>query len=391
MKRTGLFLTGMLVLTGCLAYAWQTTPHRQSDLYMQEDVGAMQEEAEQPEQIIKRAEEKGYAYSMLPENEQVLYLEIRDALVQFEEDVKLSSCDKGEISHVFQCVLNDHPEIFYVDGYTYTEYTLGDILKKITFTGTYRYDRQEIRSKQSEIDSYVNQCLDGIPDNADDYTKVKYVYEYLIHHTEYDATAADNQNICSVFIEGRSVCQGYAKATQYLLDKMGIFSTLVLGRVVNGEGHAWNLVRIDGKYYYVDTTWGDASYQAVGGAANYPGERIPTINYDYLCVSTEQMNLTHTLENVVELPECDSMEDNYYVREGLYFTEWDEERIARIFKEEYEKGSAYVTLKCAGYSVYRQMQEALIERQEIFRYLDCPDGVVSYSDDEQQYSMSFWL
>lgn len=391
MKKTGILLTGMLILTGCLAYAWQTTPNQQSDLYMQEDLGAMQEESEQPEQIVKHAEETGYAYSMLLEEEQVLYLEIRDAIVQFEEDVKLSSCDKSEISHAFQCVLNDHPEIFYVDGYTYTEYTLGDILKKITFTGTYRFNQDEIRQKQTEIDNYVNQCLVGMPADANDYTKVKYIYEYLIHHTEYDAEAEDNQNICSVFIEGKSVCQGYAKATQYLLNKAGVFSTLVLGRVIGGEGHAWNLVQIDGKYYYVDTTWGDASYQAIGGAANYPEERIPTINYDYLCVSTEQMNLTHTLDNVVDLPECDSMENNYYVREGLYFTEWDEEQIKRIFREEYEKGSAYVTLKCADYDVYRQMRETLIERQEIFRYLDCPDGVVSYSDDEKQYSMSFWL
>ena len=103
------------------------------------------------------------------------------------------------------------------------------------------------------------------------------------------------------------------------------------------------------------------------------------------------MNLTHTLDNVVELPLCDSMEDNYYVREGLYFTEWNEEQIERIFREEYEKGSAYVTLKCADYEVYSQMEEALIKNQGIFRYLDCPDGVVSYSDDEKQYSMSFWL
>lgn len=391
MKKTGILLTGMLILTGCLAYAWQATPHQQSDLYMQEDLGAMQEESELPEQIVKHAEETGYAYSMLPEEEQLLYLEIRDAIVQFEEDVKMSSCDKGEISHAFQCVLNDHPEIFYVDGYTYTEYTLGDILKKITFTGTYRFNQDEIRQKQMEIDDYVNQCLSGMPADANDYTKVKYIYEYLIHHTEYDAAAEDNQNICSVFIEGKSVCQGYAKATQYLLNKAGVFSTLVLGRVIGGEGHAWNLVKIDGKYYYVDTTWGDASYQAVGGSANYPGERIPTINYDYLCVSTEQMDLTHTLDNVVDLPECDSMENNYYVREGLYFAEWDEEQIKRIFREEYEKGSAYVTLKCANYGVYRQMWDTLIEHQEIFRYLDCPDGVVSYSDDEKQYSMSFWL
>ena len=173
------------------------------------------------------------------------------------------------------------------------------------------------------------------------------------------------------------------------MDQAGIFSTLVLGRVVGGDGHAWNLVQIDGKYYYMDTTWGDASYQAVGGG--YPGEKIPTINYDYLCVSTEQMNLTHELDNVVELPECNSMEDNYYVREGLYFTQWDQEQIERIFREEYKKGSAYVTLKCDSYSVYRQMHDALITNQEIFKYLDCPDGVVSYSDDERQYSLSFWL
>lgn len=391
MKRTGILLAGMLVLTGCLAYAWQTLPRQQSDLYRQENLGARQDESEQTEQVVRRAQENGYAYSMLSEGEQQLYLEIRDAILQFEENVKLSSCDKDEISHAFQCVLNDHPEIFYVDGYTYTEYTLGDILKKITFTGTYRFSQDEITEKQTEIDSYVSQCLADMPDDADDYTKVKYIYEYLIHHTEYDALAEDNQNICSVFIEGRSVCQGYAKATQYLLNEAGIFSTLVLGRVVGGEGHAWNLVQIEGKYYYVDTTWGDASYQAVGGASSYPGEKIPTINYDYLCVTTEQMNLTHVLDNVVELPLCDSTEDNYYVREGLYFTAWDREQIEQIFREEYEKGSAYVTLKCANYEVYRQMQDALIMNQEIFQYLDCPDGVVSYSDDEKQYSMSFWL
>ena len=85
------------------------------------------------------------------------------------------------------------------------------------------------------------------------------------------------------------------------------------------------------------------------------------------------------------------MAANYYVREGFYFTEWNEEQAGRIFQEEYEKGSAYVTLKCASDAVYSQMQEALIERQEVFQYLDCPEGVVSYSDNEKQYSMSFWL
>lgn len=397
MKKTAVFLVGMLVLTGALYFTGQRLSRSESSLYRQEKVGAEQEETRLPEQVLSRTNEElrkqqrdCYAFGKLSEEEQQVYLEMLEALTDFRENVRLSSCDKELISRVFQCVLNDHPEIFYVEGYSYTEYTLGNLLKKITFTGSYSLGPEEVAEKQEQIDDYVNQCLAGMPAGADEYEKVKYIYEYLIHHTDYDASAKDSQNICSVFLEHRSVCQGYAKATQYLLNRAGIFATLVLGQVVGGEGHAWNLVRIDGEYYYVDTTWGDASYQAVGGS-NYPVEKIPTINYDYLGVTTEQMEQTHTPDNVVELPICTAIEANYYVREGAYFTEWDEEKIEKIFADSYEKGEAYVTLKCEGPDVYQKMRETLIGQQGIFRYLDAPDKAVSYVENEKQYSLSFWL
>ncbi len=397
MKKTGILLLCMLALTGALYLVVQGLSRSESSLCRQKDLAAGGTKENLPEQVLTRTDEElreeqadCYAFGRLSEEEQEVYLEILEALLQFKENVKLSSCDKELISRVFQCVLNDHPEIFYVDGYSYTEYTLGSILKKITFTGSYRFSPEEVVEKQRQIDSYVNQCLAGMPENADEYEKVKYVYEYLIHHTDYDAAAKDSQNICSVFLEQKSVCQGYAKATQYLLNRAGVFATLVLGRVVGGEGHAWNLVRIDGEYYYVDTTWGDASYQAVGGG-DYPVEKIPTINYDYLCVTTEQMEQTHTRENVVEMPECTSMDANFYVREGVYFTDFDEVKIEKIFTDSYERGDTYVTLKCEGPDIYRKMQETLIGEQGVFRYLDCPDKAVSYVENEKQYSLSFWL
>lgn len=397
MKKIGILLISMLTITGCLVYARERAACQQKEKYIQEEFasGGIYDAVEG--QLLKREQETAgrlaetcYAYSMLPVTQQQLYLEILDALTEFREDVRLSSCDTEEISKVFQCVMNDHPEIFYVDGYTYTEYTLGEKLRKITFSGVYLMDNDEVLRTQRKIDRYVEECLGGIAPDADEYEKVKYIYEYLISHTEYDGTAQDNQNICSVFLRGRSVCQGYAKAMQYLLQRAGVYSTLVLGRVINGDSHAWNLVRIDGEYYYVDVTWGDASYQTSGQESS--GERkMPAINYDYLCVTTKQLEMTHQIDNVAAMPQCDSMDANYYVREGVYFTEMEEERLQEIFRNALDAGDTYITLKCASQDVYQQMRKSLIDEQKIFRYLDISGESVSYSENEKQYSMSFWL
>lgn len=330
-----------------------------------------------------------YAYYTLDESGRILYLEVLDILKNRQENVTVSTTDTELLNHAFTCVMNDHPELFFVDGYQYTKYTVGDIVTSISFLGTYSMTENEIVRNQQIIDEYISLCFDGMPQTEDEYDKVKYLYDYLINQTEYDREAPNNQNICSVFVEKRSVCQGYAKALQYLMQRAGMVSTLVTG-YTQQEGHAWNLVRVNGAYYYVDATWGDASYTFENGDTPYEGE-MPPINYDYFLVTTEELYVTHEPDYLIKLPECKEEKDNYYVREGLYLSEYDEDKLRRIFEQAYENSSSYVMFKCSDEQVFDVIRQKLIEQQEIFRLIQMQGATVAYTDNRIQRTFSFWI
>ena len=332
-----------------------------------------------------------FYYSTMDVEQQKVYKEILHALENYVEEMPLSTTQTDVVDKVFQCVLMDHPEIFYADGYSFVKYTLSDEVKKITFSGTYICDKEEKELKEAQLEQAALELLKGISADSSDYEKVKYVYETIIRNTEYNMDAEDNQNICSVFLNGASVCQGYAKAVQYLLEKLQVPATLVIGTVDNGEGHAWNMVKIENAFYYVDATWGDASYLFHVNEDSAQIQNTPEINYDYLCVTTEEILRTHCISDMYSMPLCDSMNANYYVREGAYFTVMDERQLEQLIADYREQGRESVTLKCADDEVYNIMVEELIEKQRIFNYLVGENNSILYTDAPKQRSITFWL
>ena len=371
-------------------------PAESSEAEEENSEGEADSEEEEQAYSFLMNEASVYAYNSLTKMEQIWYRDIEEILGTFGTEQKISKAclengmDEEDIDKIFQCVLNDHPELFYVEGYSYTKYTRGEKITSIEFSGSYTMDFDTAVERRAQIEAAAAEIVAGISKDASDYEKVKYVYETLIQNTDYQLDSPDNQNIYSVFINHASVCQGYAKATQYLLDKLGIECSLVLGRVDTGEGHAWNLVKVEDSYYYVDTTWGDASYQ-VSGEEDLSGYVPPEINYDYLCVTTSELLRTHTLSGQIPMPQCVSNENNYYVREGALFVEYDKEQMEELFKRAQEQGRTDVTVKCTEEACYQDIIFALINRQEIFEYLPESGGSVAYAQNDKQLSLTFWV
>ncbi len=273
-----------------------------------------------PYQEVSLGEEeigKKYYYELLPEEEKTVYREILGGIKEYSPEIYLHSADAKRTNEIYKDVLMDNPEIFWCDGTGKTTSYEGKE-KYNVLEPQYTCTAEEKEQRQQEIEAAAGECLAGIKADASDYDKILYVFEYIVNTVDYDLGAEDNQNIYSVFAHRRSVCAGYSKATQYLLERLGGVCTYVPGVARGGESHAWNLVLCEGDYYYVDTTWGDPVF-----LNSEQAEGNDNISYDYMLCNDGELFKTHRPDADIKLPECTKMDWNYYVVNNLYYKEYD--------------------------------------------------------------------
>lgn len=117
-------------------------------------------------------------------------------------------------------------------------------------------------SEETELNAKVSEIVNKY-NYGSDYDKIKNVYDYFCTNISYDPTYR-KRTPYDALIGGKSVCEGYATAYQMIMEAFGIESYMMLGMQTASTVHAWNIVRLDSNYYYVDTTWGsDYSEQSV--------------------------------------------------------------------------------------------------------------------------------
>jgi hypothetical protein len=251
----------------------------------------------------------------------------------------------------------------------------------VEFAPTYVYTKEERESLQQQVDAVVEEWMSGISINDSDYDKAKYVFETLIEKVDYDLESRDNQNILSVFLYGETVCQGYADATQYLLQNLGVQTAVVTG-TADGTNHAWNLVCLDGNYYYTDTTWGNSKYRSAAE------EELKNVNYAYLNADSWDLAESHISNNHVPLPDSTSTEDTYFVREGLYFDSFSADDIGNRIQSAREQGQSRISIRLGDAETYKKTLDYFILDSRVFDY--CPGlPEISYLENTRMKILTF--
>ena len=174
-----------------------------------------------------------------------------------------------ELEMIYTIILYDHPELYVTDGLRY-EVDSNKNIKSVIGICKKDYVKADVRNKlQQEIDKNVQRYLDEVSGLKTDIEKEIAIHNKMLEEVTYaektDIQAASAHNIISVLDDDKTtmpVCEGYTKAFQLLLNACGIENIYVVGEG-KGQSHAWNLVKLDGAYYYVDVTWDDARYETI--------------------------------------------------------------------------------------------------------------------------------
>ncbi len=198
---------------------------------------------------------------------------------------------------------------------------------------TYLMRGDELAAARAEFERCIDELLrltDGV---ESEFERELILHDALAAKITYTKDTENAHNSYGAIVEGAGVCEAYAEALQCLLFRSGIQSFLVTGSSVNpsvgaAEGHEWNIVRIDGKYYHTDLTWDDQGENLFHAYFNQPEAVILT---DHAITPT-----------AYPLPICDSADASYFSVRGGLIKEYKADEIGALMKQSFYRPHVFI-------------------------------------------------
>ena len=221
--------------------------------------------------IKELMDDEDYIYAIYGELEVIQSEE--DLLVYLDkrlqrQDMKVAVLYQSEeapaaiIEEKYKLLMNTHDLISAtLMGYTYgIEKTDEGFF--IDFYNKFTTDSIQYAYIEQEMDRIIEEINVG---SLSELEKVEVLYQYVMDRMEYvDGGLLEHHSPYGFIMNGEGVCQAYAVSLHMLLERAGIESRYIIGTIHDdwlneGESgaHAWNMVKLDGNWYHLDSTWDD--------------------------------------------------------------------------------------------------------------------------------------
>ena len=155
--------------------------------------------------------------------------------------------------------------IDFLDGSWANYYAVGISGNRTVFNSTKTISRKTYRRRYQKIMQALGEVLSCVEPGMTDADKTMAVYYYLAKNTVYENTA-DCHTGYDVLVNHAGVCDGFANAYALAMNTLGIQCAVVSNYT---RDHSWNIVLIDGTWYFCDLTNGIGIGDHEGMVINY--------------------------------------------------------------------------------------------------------------------------
>ncbi|OWT47515.1 S-layer homology domain-containing protein, partial [Bacillus sp. K2I17] len=186
--------------------------------------------------------------------------EVQKRINAYETNIVLPyKTENSNRKEVMDTLINAYEEV--ASKNEYTNYNRSNVSYKQSglpgnYTFTIKITYRETKDQTEYVMKQAKAIVSSITQvGMNDHEKVKAIHDYVVKHVSYD-TSYTAYTAYEALANRSAVCQGYALLTYQLLKEAGIENHFVVG-TGDGQPHAWNLVKIENKWYHLDTTFDD--------------------------------------------------------------------------------------------------------------------------------------
>lgn len=336
-----------------------------------------------------------YHYSQLSDKQKPVYIALRKAALNHDDSITVkASLEKEDIVELIDIIFYEDSLAFNVKGVTY-----GVSSNKIIFNIKYSFKQESAEKMMKKMDKVAEKVISKFDEDTSTYEKILYIHDYIIDNTVYDESLNSSRSAYGAMVQGRAVCEGYARAFGYICSKAGIKTVNVVGKGTDSNGrtenHMWNKVYYNKKWYDIDLTWDDP-------VSIY----TENSNYDYFMCGSKAFSKTHTPEgsSLIYPTSTKDTTKSYYVKKKLVAEDNSSgyKLLASQIIKNAKKGKTSATIKMSDSTSFEKFKTYLSsnDSEKIFDILEAvnekyeavyPYGIYGFVTDKDTLTVKIYF